>query len=310
MNSTTNHGLSLPSYSDWADVAVLDDNFNSIDNGLLPFIDSENTSTNNLYKIDTGLNKTLLKNGFGFRTVIHKDSTGNCYFKIDDINVNIPILDQKGNPFKKLKNNGVYAFTYYNGNFILISGGGCSDSDLVTAIESDVLENKTYIGSDEEIHTGTAPAIEEKTWIPTTVDQTIKKGGHLVGDQIIKGDANLIASNIVEGKSLFGVAGSATVESLGGKRFASGTFTGYFSPIECGFKASFVIFINESTGNALYYYNRKTYWAYYTAGASTDSPNCAITVTNTGISYSAFGSSSQWRYFFESDKTYTWFAIE
>lgn len=36
-------------------------------------------------------------------------------------------------------------------------------------------------------------------------------------------DGNFIATNIVAGKSIFGLAGAATIESLGGKRYATGT---------------------------------------------------------------------------------------
>lgn len=49
------------------------------------------------------------------------------------------------------------------------------------------------------------------TYTPTTTNQTIAAGTYCSGVQTIKGDANLIPANIVSGKSIFGVAGSATV---------------------------------------------------------------------------------------------------
>lgn len=47
-------------------------------------------------------------------------------------------------------------------------------------------------------------------------------------------EPNIIASNIISGKSIFGVAGTATVSSLGGKRYATFTNGGYIN--ETGFK--------------------------------------------------------------------------
>lgn len=55
-----------------------------------------------------------------------------------------------------------------------------------------------------------------KLTIPTTA--RYKQGNHL---QIT--DSDFIASNIINGVNLFGITGSATIESLGGKQFASGS---------------------------------------------------------------------------------------
>src|SRR5699024_1268228 len=63
-----------------------------------------------------------------------------------------------------------------------------------------------------------------QTITPSTSNKTLNKG-YYKGNITIKGDSNLVASNIVSGKSIFGVSGSATVNSLGGKKWASGTAT-------------------------------------------------------------------------------------
>ena len=52
------------------------------------------------------------------------------------------------------------------------------------------------------------------TYTPGTTNQTISSGTYLTGTQTISGDANLVAGNIVYGKTIFGVAGSATLPSI------------------------------------------------------------------------------------------------
>ena len=52
------------------------------------------------------------------------------------------------------------------------------------------------------------------TYTPGTSNQTISSGTYLTGTQTISGDANLVAGNIVYGKTIFGVAGSATLPSI------------------------------------------------------------------------------------------------
>ena len=52
------------------------------------------------------------------------------------------------------------------------------------------------------------------TYTPGTTNQEIASGTYLTGKQTISGDANLVAGNIVSGKTIFGVAGSATLPSI------------------------------------------------------------------------------------------------
>ena len=51
-----------------------------------------------------------------------------------------------------------------------------------------------------------------QTITPTTTNQTIPANIYLGGIQTIKGDTNLVASNIVNGKSIFGVVGTAITD--------------------------------------------------------------------------------------------------
>ena len=91
------------------------------------------------------------------------------------------------------------------------------------AVASNVLSGKTFINSTGSTLTGTMANNGTKTITPSASTQTLGAGYY---DKItINGDADLVAANIVSGKNIFGVTGTATVSSLGGKRFASGTTT-------------------------------------------------------------------------------------
>ena len=52
------------------------------------------------------------------------------------------------------------------------------------------------------------------TITPGTSNQTIASGTYLTGAQTIEGDSDLVSGNIVAGKTIFGVAGSATLPSI------------------------------------------------------------------------------------------------
>lgn len=95
--------------------------------------------------------------------------------------------------------------------------------------------------------TQSIPTLDATTYTPKTTDQTIAAGKYLSGAQTIKGDSNLIAANIISGKSIFGVSGNATIQSLGGKQYKSGSGNASgggttWNPISvnCGFQPSIV----------------------------------------------------------------------
>lgn len=52
------------------------------------------------------------------------------------------------------------------------------------------------------------------TITPGTSNQTIASGTYLTGTQTIAGDANLVSGNILSGKTIFGVAGSVTFQTI------------------------------------------------------------------------------------------------
>lgn len=176
MQNTTNFNLQKPDYNNVADIQVINNNFDKIDNGIAPFFVATLNSSN-VYEITTGLSITSISDGFGIRIAIPSDSTGAVSIIIDGLTA-VPVKKPNGGAVSNFKANGVYSLTYYNGNFILVSGGGC-DGDKVTATEKDVLINKTFIGTDEEIHTGTMPELGTVTKT-LAINETFTLGeGHI-----------------------------------------------------------------------------------------------------------------------------------
>lgn len=66
-------------------------------------------------------------------------------------------------------------------------------------------------GADGNIVNGEILNKSAQTYTPGTSNQTIPSGVYLSGTQTILGDSNLIGENIANGKSIFGVAGTASV---------------------------------------------------------------------------------------------------
>lgn len=93
-----------------------------------------------------------------------------------------------------------------------------------TATANQILSGNTAYVKGSKV-TGSISSKGAQTFTPSTSNQTINAGQYLSGTQTITGDADLIASNIISGKNIFGVAGSATVASLGGVLQSSGTVT-------------------------------------------------------------------------------------
>lgn len=123
MANTTNYKMTLPTYTSSADINVLNENFKTIDNGIVPFYVA--TSNNiNVYKITTGLNLTSLSNGFSVKVAIPNNSdTTYTYMKlVVDSCGEVLIKKPNGNNLVNFKANGVYNLTYYNSVFICASG--------------------------------------------------------------------------------------------------------------------------------------------------------------------------------------------
>lgn len=177
------------------------------------------TNDGNAYSIDSpsGL---ALTDGQAIRVKFNATSTGAIALKIGS-NDAVPVYDFYGNAVTNVRQYGIVTLLYeiHDGStpsFTLDGKGGDG-----TATEEDVLASKTFTSKDG-FKTGTMSNNGAVIITPSTSNQIITKGYHN-GNGYVKGDTNLIASNILSGKSIFGVNGSATIQSLGGKRFIEGT---------------------------------------------------------------------------------------
>lgn len=111
--------------------------------------------------------------------------------------------------------NGV---TYSNVPEVDIPKNGGGTAKFVDTSDADATSAQLRNGATAWVNgtkiTGSMTEKAAASYTPGTSDQSINANQYLAGAQTIKGDANLVASNIVAGKSIFGVAGSATLPSI------------------------------------------------------------------------------------------------
>lgn len=340
--STKNYKLFKYEDNDNADLTFLGSSMDIIDGGLSPFfvatLDSSNT-----YKVTTGLNLTELKNGFSVRVAIPSASTGATSLIIDSISA-IAIKKVNGNAVSNFKANGVYALTYYNGNFILASGSDDSDSTSVGTDGSNVKTGITFVGTDGEVHTGTYTS--DGT---ITADKVLSgyvgysKAQKIIGTMVNRGapisalncggtynlaegyytggkvtanslasqtPANADASTIIAGRNAWVngnlINGIATIGSLGGKKYATGTCSGG-STVNVGFRPEFVFLSgtyankeafacitpqNDTDGYPIYHDTTQSTYERWIKQTN----NSKVSVTDTGFIV-GFSTVSAWTYF-------------
>ena len=208
INYTEHNKLAMPDLNSPADIRVISEVINNIDDGLSKFYVAT-SNTKNLYNITTGINKTELKNGYSIKIGIPSDSDNNVTVSVD--NIVIPVKKPNGNPVKNFKANGVYSLTYYNGSFILVSGADESDTTNVGIDGSKVLTGTTFVGSDGEVHNGTMPNNGTLETTLTTHGATYNiPSGYTSGGQVKTNITNCTAGNIKYNVPVGGVTGSFT----------------------------------------------------------------------------------------------------
>lgn len=152
-------------------------------------------------------NATSYVNGMGVVVAINTNATGACTLNVNGLGA-VPIKKANGNAVNNLKANGVYTVRYMNGNFILQGEGG----EYGNVTPDKVLSGVTF-GTENGLATGTMPNRGSiGTVTPGTADKNYGSGYY--NAFTVKGDPNLIASNIIQGKSIFGVNGTASFSSI------------------------------------------------------------------------------------------------
>lgn len=123
-----------------------------VDTSISPFYVATESSPN-VYKVTTGESLSSLKDGYSVRVAIPTDATGSVSVTVD--NVTAPVKQADGSAITDFKTGGVYNLTYYNGNFILASGG--KKIDAVTFTSDKLLTGYTANDSDGNVINGSMP---------------------------------------------------------------------------------------------------------------------------------------------------------
>lgn len=222
----------------------------SIDNKLKPY---PTTNNDNIYSISS-LDIDTLTDGYPILVRFNTDSTGDISLKVNGSD-SYDVIDYFNNKVSNVRE-GLIAhlvFDASNENFQLLGKGGDGNAT------SDVLVSPYTATTVAGPVTGTladnyntdnieaAPTVSGTTLkltIPTTA--RYRQGYHLQTT-----DSEFIASNILSTANLFGLQGSATIQSLGGAKFTRSSFTraGFSSyTVNLDFTPNFVMIIQNDGG--------------------------------------------------------------
>ncbi|MFW2490957.1 hypothetical protein ACN077_20680 [Clostridium chromiireducens] len=115
-----------------------------------------------------------------------------------------------------------------------------------------VLAGYTFSSANGINLTGNIPSKGATTITPGTTNQVVSANQYLSGAITVLGDPDLISSNIVDTTNVFGVQGTANIQSLGGAYISAGNFvaTAQTTAVNIGFQPSRVFIYNDLIGDA------------------------------------------------------------
>lgn len=175
------------------------------------------TNVGNKYSV-TVSNLAVLSDGYPLAVKFNEASTGAITLNPNNLG-DIRVVDYFGNQVTNVRKNLIANLRYesVSNSFILLGRGG--EGDLV---EADLLYGKKATGNNGPV-VGKMPNNAAVVITPGTTNKPISLGYHN-GNGYVLGDAELIPANIVKDIDIFGVKGTATIESLGGRRFKKGSY--------------------------------------------------------------------------------------
>ena len=226
MNTSTNYGLKKPEGTDVINISDFNENADIIDGKLKELETNEiyysvATGTANNYAITVSAIKSLY-DGLAICPKINIASTGASVINVNGYGEKA-IIDSLGNPITSggLKANTPYTLRYNGSVFILQGKGGGGN------VTADKLLTGTTATGDSGAIVGTMPNNGAVTITPGATTKTIPSGYHN-GAGTVATDVNLVTGNIIAGKSIFGVAGKASVvDTSSANATASQILNGY-----------------------------------------------------------------------------------
>lgn len=286
MKTSSNYGLKLPEGTDNVKRQDFVDNFTAIDSAIKAIADNSypivNATGTNAYVGTNTAIKSLAKGTTKFTLFLANDATENCTLNLNNYGAK-SIKDSNGTVVNNLKKNIPYNLCYNGTDFILQGKGGGGDAlpEHVLINKKVTVDSGPIVGIMPN-NTGTNKVLGlNETWnIPTgfhdgngRVTQNIPNNGNIDGNlncgqsksiptgytnggTIIANSlasqtpSNADASKIVSGYHVWvngaDVWGNASIQSLGGRRFSSGTAvaaSGTYVTADIGFVPSVIVAI-------------------------------------------------------------------
>lgn len=300
--TTSNYNLVKPTDIETADITVINSNMDIIDNTMksqsnkISALNSDriyyggtSTGSGNAYAITIDPSVTSYSEPLAISFKANYSSTGASTINVNNLGAKA-IKKANGSNVTNLIAGSIYTMRYNGTNFILQGEGGSGN-----ATASDILAGKTA-STDAGDVVGNIPSKLAQTYNPSTTAQTIASGQYLSGNQTIAPvTGNTTINDVVSGKVFssangINLVGSATIESLGGRRYANGSVLfpdyGRSITITLGFMPKIVYLGRRGTFYASFISNTIMH------STSEDSQNSleragTITISSTGFTVAA-----------------------